>query len=157
MNIIARRRGRQRQAQVDHHRATVCFGGSRARLQRAHRGGPHDGQVPEAVLEAEIEFTYSLLDPFLSKSKQLFAPDLAGDPQYGGTPFAVPLFSAQDVFYARGEQRDAWLELFGAYAAESRADHGILLWGRKEIEPVILECLRLLHEQELKYPTVPQP
>lgn len=108
-------------------------------------------------LEAEIEFTYSLRDPFLPKSKQLFAPDMAGDPQYGGTPFAVPLLTAQDVFYARGEQREAWLELFGAYASESRADQGILLWGRKDVEPVMLECLRILHEQDLKYPTVPQP
>jgi len=108
-------------------------------------------------LEAEIEFTYSLRDPFLPQSKQIFAPELAGDPQYGGMPFAVPLLTAQDIFYARGEQREAWLGLFGAYAAESREDQGVLLWGRKEIEPVILECLRVLHEQDLRYPTVPRP
>lgn len=108
-------------------------------------------------LEAEIEFTYSLRDPFLRNSRQVFVPDLASDPQYGGMPFAVPLLTPQDIFYARGEQREAWLQLFGAYAAESRADQGIVLWGLKEIEPVILECLAILHGQDLKYPTVPQP
>lgn len=128
---------------------------------------PPDFRLPKKVLknpafagldlESEIDFTFSLRDPFLQKSRQVFAPGMAGDPQYGGMPFAVPLLSAQDVFHARGEHRDTWLEMFGAYAAESRADQGILLWGRKEIEPVVLECLRVLHEQNLKYPTVPEP
>jgi len=107
-------------------------------------------------LESEIEFTYSLRDPFLPKSKEIFAPGLAGDPQYGGMPFAVPLLSAQDIFYASGDLREAWLDLMGAYVCESRTDQGILLWGRRDIELVMLDCLRVLHEQDLQYPTVPE-
>jgi len=105
-------------------------------------------------LRAEIDFMNSLNDPFLKKSKQVFAPGLDSDPQYGGMLFAVPLMSAQDIFYARGEQREAWLGLFSAYLAESRPDQGILLWCRPEIDPMLKECLEALREEKLKYPLV---
>ncbi len=103
---------------------------------------------------AEMEFLFSLNDPFLKKSKEIFAPNLESDPQYRGMLFAAPLMTAQDIFYARGEQRDLWLSLFSAYLVESRPDHGILLWGRPDIDPVLKECLLAMRDQDLKYPTV---
>lgn len=103
-------------------------------------------------VEGEIAFTYSLRDPFLPKSKALFTPGLEDDPQYGSMLFAVPLFSAENIYHARGEMRDACLELFGAYLVESRDDHGILLWGRPEIEPILLDALRSLEAKGMTYP-----
>jgi len=103
---------------------------------------------------AEMEFLFSLNDPFLKKSKEIFAPNLESDPQYRGMLFAAPLMTAQDIFYARGEQRDLWLSLFSAYLVESRPDHGILLWGRPDVDPVLKECLQAMRDQGLKYPTV---
>lgn len=106
---------------------------------------------------AEMDFLFSLNDPFLKKSREIFAPNVESDPQYRGMLFAAPLLSAQDIFYARGEQRDQWLGLFGAYLVESRPDQGILLWGRPDIDPVLKECLQAMRDQNLKYPTVTEP
>jgi hypothetical protein len=103
-------------------------------------------------VEGEIAFTYSLRDPFLPKSKALFTPGLEGDPQYGSMLFAVPLFTAENIYHGRGEMRDACLELFGAYMVESRDDHGVLLWGRPEIEPILLDALQKLESEGMQYP-----
>lgn len=103
-------------------------------------------------VEGEIAFTYSLRDPFLPKSKILFTPGVEDDPQYRSMLFAVPLFTAESIYHGRGEMRDACLDLFGAYLAESRDDHGVLLWGRTAIEPILTNALRGLEAQGMTYP-----
>jgi hypothetical protein len=107
-------------------------------------------------LHGEIEFLNSLTDPFLPKSKEVFAPGLGSDPQYKAMPFAVPLLTAEDIFCARADQREAWLGLFPVYLAESRPDQGVLLWCRPEIDPVLKDCLQKLRGEELKFPLVAQ-
>ncbi len=125
---------------------------------------PPDFRLPKKALanpafknlnvEAEIEFTYSLRDPFLAASKETFAAELKNDPQYGGMPFAVPLFTSSDILTAPGEFREKCLNLFGAYLAESRADSGVLLWGKAEIEPLLEAAVHALRDREMLYPTL---
>ncbi|MBY0508013.1 MAG: hypothetical protein K2X03_29140 [Bryobacteraceae bacterium] len=124
---------------------------------------PPDFRLPPKVLAnpvfkpldipGEIEMTFALADSFLPRSLQVFAPEIQDNPQYAGMPFAVPLLTSRDIITTRGEVREAWLSLLGAYLAESREDQGILLWGSVDIDPLMLEIVAALHEENIFYPT----
>ncbi len=123
---------------------------------------PPDFRIPPRVLQnphfkplnllGEIELTFALLDSFLAKSLEIFAPRIKEDPQYAGMPFAVPLFTSRDILTARAEVRESWLSLMGAYLAESRDDQGLLLWVRPEVEPLVKRILEELDDQQIFYP-----
>ncbi len=104
-------------------------------------------------IQGAVDVTYSLADSFLPDSLKVFAPELAADPQYQGFPFALALLKSQDIMSARGEQRDEWLALAPCYLFESPADAGVLLFGKPEVDEVVLKALETLREQKLEYPT----
>ena len=78
-------------------------------------------------MEAEMQFAYSLRDPFLKKSKAMFGEPYKTDPSYEAILFVLPLFSTQTLLQADPEQRAEWFTLFDGYLAESIDDSGVLL------------------------------
>lgn len=105
-------------------------------------------------IQGSIDVTYSLADSFLPDSLKVFAPELAGDPQYQGFPFALALLKSQDIMSARAEQRDEWLKLAPCYLFESPPDGGLLIWGKPDVDAVMLKALEAIREQKLEYPTL---
>lgn len=104
-------------------------------------------------IQGTVDVTYSLADSFLPESLKTFAPEVKGDPQYQGYPFALALLKSQDIMSARGEQRDEWLKLAPCYLFESPADAGVILWGKPEVDAIVLKVLEAMREQKLEYPT----
>ncbi len=123
---------------------------------------PPPFHMPEKILknpsfanmdvQGQVDLTYSLADSFLPNSLATFAPELKGDPQYQGYPFALALLKSQDIMSARGEQREEWLKLAPCYLFESPADAGILLWGKPEVDAAMEAALNVVREQKLEYP-----
>jgi len=102
--------------------------------------------------EASVELTASLADGFLPASKELFAKDKANELHLLGTPFFLPVFTAQDILTARGEQREAWLKFMPIYLAESPDDRGVVLFTKPEFDPLLVEILSKFDQEKFDYP-----
>ena len=88
-----------------------------------------------------MQESFSLLDGFLDKSKELFGKGLEDNPEYPGILFILPLLATQDFFARPEEEVKQWFELFDVYVGESPVDQGVLLAAGFEIEPLLIEIL----------------
>ena len=108
--------------------------------------------VENSDLDAMMATTHALGSPFLKLSKEMFAADLADDPQFPGILYALPLLGSQDFFAAKPETLEQWFSLFTVYLRESPEDKGCLLATSKDIELVLDEVLDVLKSEQGEYP-----
>jgi hypothetical protein len=92
--------------------------------------------------------SFSLLDPFLDKSKALFGKGLESDPQYEGLFFVIPLLTSQDFFNRPAEDVQQWFQLFDVYVAESPADQGIIIASIADVLPLIRGIVAEMRAEE---------
>src|SRR6266850_2924835 len=78
--------------------------------------------------------SYSLLDGFLDKSKQLCGDDVRADPQFKGLAFILPVLETRHFFQESEEEVSKWFQLFDLYITESPVDNGIVVATRLDWE-----------------------
>lgn len=106
----------------------------------------------EARFASEAQFAYSLRDPFLAKSKEVFGGAYREDPSYGGLLFVIPLFTAGVLLAASAQQKEEWFTLFDGYIAESLADKGVLLALKSpDFDESLAEILEVMREEGRVY------
>ena len=105
-----------------------------------------------ARLEQAVAAGYSLKDPFLAKSKELFGAGLEDEPQYPGIQFILPLLGSSEFFSQPKQELEKWFQLFDVYATESPADQGILLGSKLDLEEPLIVILKSLREKLKDYP-----
>ena len=122
------------------------------KLPRFVKTAPGFDRFGETKMQEEIDFAYSLRDPFLQKSKEMFGDPYRADPGYGGLLFVLPLFTAASLLGATADQREAWFTLFGAYLTESTTDNGIFLATKEpDFNPELFAILDAMHEDGRRY------
>lgn len=102
-------------------------------------------------VEGMHEQTFAMTDSFQEKSKELFGKGLESHPTYKGLRFILPLLETAD-FFKEKEQRQKWFELFDFYFNESPKDKGVLLATKSEIEQELVDIIRRMREEGLRYP-----
>jgi hypothetical protein len=95
---------------------------------------------------------FALGDGFQKLSKDLFGAGLEQEPQSSGIRFILPLLSTQDFFTQPEEEKLKWFQLFDVYFSESPVDKGVLLASKPDLEEPIIELLRKMREEGLRYP-----
>lgn len=103
-------------------------------------------------VDAFVAGSFSLLDGFLPKSKELFGKGLEEEAQYPGLQFVLPLLETKDFFQGPEEEAKKWFDLFSVYVNESPADKGVVLASKNDIEEDLIALLRQMREDGLQYP-----
>lgn len=103
-------------------------------------------------VDSLVAGTFSLIDEFQAKSKELFASDLKQDPRYAGILFVLPILSAADFLERPLEECKDWFSLFDVYVRESPIDNGILLASKIDIEDQIIELLTEIRANGQPFP-----
>jgi hypothetical protein len=96
--------------------------------------------------------SFSMLDGFQEKSRQMFGEGLEHEPEFAGYRFILPLLAAQDFFGRPEEEVSQWFDLFGAYWNESPADKGMILALKEDFEESLIELLEQMKDEGLVYP-----
>lgn len=108
--------------------------------------------MAEAPLNEMMGRLQALQSPFLMQSKEIFASDLADDPQYPGWVFALPLLSMANFLEAAPDEVDRWFSFFGVYLRESPEDKGMLLASKGNLEEDLEQVLDQMREEGARYP-----
>ncbi len=103
-------------------------------------------------VDAVIAGGFAMADGFLEKSKQLFGEGLEGEAQFAGIQFIVPLLGSGDFFQQPESEAKKWFELFELYVNESPADRGIILASKHDLDEDLIELLRQMRDEGLRYP-----
>jgi hypothetical protein len=103
-------------------------------------------------VDALHEQTFAMTDGFQDKSKKLFGAGLETHPTYKGLRFILPLLETKDFFQQPKQERAKWFELFQIYFAESPADKGMLLALQSDVEEDLIELLKQMRDEDLRYP-----
>ncbi len=96
--------------------------------------------------------TFSMLDGFQEKSKQLFGEGLENEPEFDGFRYILPMLSTKDFFSRPEEEANKWFELFEGYINESPADKGLIMALKDDWEEPLVELLKEMRDEGLVYP-----
>jgi hypothetical protein len=117
---------------------------------------PHVRQTNLAFQKMDVDAVvaggFSMLDGFLEKSKQLFGQGLEDDAQFQGIQFILPLLGSADFFQQPEAESKKWFDLFEIYVNESPADKGVLLASKGDLDEDLIELLRQMRDDGLRYP-----
>jgi hypothetical protein len=107
-------------------------------------------EIPKMDVDGIHEQAFAFLDGFREKSKEVFGTGLESHPIYRGLTFILPMLESNDFFTHRAEL-PAWFDVFDVYITESRADKGILLASKHDIEEQLVEMLQAMRSEGLEY------
>jgi len=106
----------------------------------------------EFDIDALHEQTFAMTDNFQQKSKAYFGAGLESHPVYRGLRFVLPVLEATEFFKPSADSLKKWFEIFPILFGESPADKGVLLAFGDDFEEDLIELLRKMKEDGLKYP-----
>ncbi len=103
-------------------------------------------------IEGKLAMAYSLMAPFLKKSKETFGKGWEDRVEYRGLLYVLPRWSSRDYFTLPEEDVKGLFEVCEVLVTERPADGGVLLASGKPVRRIIHEVCNQLREENMIYP-----
>jgi hypothetical protein len=110
------------------------------------------GFLEQFNVDKVIGSTGSLQHEFLAKSKKLFGAGLEKRAEWRGLLFIIPLLRTSDFFDRPEQERQSWFQVFDYYVNESPEDKGILFAAKGDFDQTLIDMLRQMRDDGLRYP-----